>query len=198
MRRKVSKIGSSTLMVSLPSKWARKYHVKKGDEINIIEKKDRLILCREAVTEYRKKELNIDELGEFRKNYISHLYQSGFDEVEIRFNDIKTYEKIKDRVDNLLGFEVIEQSESRCIIKNIVSGLEEEFDNILRKIFLMLVDMIDSTYDAIKNKEYDRLNEIKDLEKMNNKFTDFCIRMLNKNNFYDNSKSYNFIKNSSI
>ena len=33
MKRKVNRVGQNTLTVSLPSKWARKYNIKAGDEI---------------------------------------------------------------------------------------------------------------------------------------------------------------------
>ena len=43
-KRKVSLIGPSTLMVSLPSKWVKEFGVKKGDEINITENGPNLLL----------------------------------------------------------------------------------------------------------------------------------------------------------
>ncbi|MEA3514920.1 MAG: AbrB/MazE/SpoVT family DNA-binding domain-containing protein [Nanoarchaeota archaeon] len=190
MKRKVSRIGSSTLMISLPSKWVKRYGVNKGDELEIIEDKDKLIIATEIKVEHLKKELDISKFGKFRKNYISHLYQRGFDEVDIRFENREILNMIKDRVNQLLGFEVIEQGESYCIIKNIAGGLDHEFDTILRKIFLMLIDMTESSYNAIKSGEYERLNEIKDLEKMNNKFTDFCIRILNKKGYPEVHKTH--------
>ncbi len=190
MKRKVAKIGSSTLMISLPSKWVKMYGISKGDELEIEEDKDKLVIATKLRIEHLKKELDISKLGKFRKNYISHLYQRGFDEVEIKFENRDIFNQIKERVGNLLGFEIIEQGESYCIIKSITSELDVEFDTILRKIFLMLVDMADSAYDAIKNQQYERLNEIKELEKMNNKFTDFCIRILNKKGYPEAEKTH--------
>ena len=35
MQRKVNQIGPSTLMVSLPSKWVKRYNVKKGDSLEL-------------------------------------------------------------------------------------------------------------------------------------------------------------------
>ena len=50
--------------------------------------------------------------------------------------------------------------------------------------------MADSSYGAITNQQYERLNEIKELEKMNNKFTDFCIRILNKKGYPEAHKTH--------
>ncbi len=44
MKRKVSLHGPSTLTVSLPSKWVKKYCIKKGDELDIEEKNSTLII----------------------------------------------------------------------------------------------------------------------------------------------------------
>jgi len=43
MKRKVSQIGPATLMVSLPSKWAKQFGVKKGSELEIEEKGNKLL-----------------------------------------------------------------------------------------------------------------------------------------------------------
>ncbi|MBT5043325.1 AbrB/MazE/SpoVT family DNA-binding domain-containing protein, partial [Candidatus Woesearchaeota archaeon] len=44
VKRKVSLIGPSTLMVSLPSKWVKAFGIKKGDEIEITENGSNLLL----------------------------------------------------------------------------------------------------------------------------------------------------------
>ena len=37
MKRKINRVGPNTLTVSLPSKWAKRYGLRKGDEINLEE-----------------------------------------------------------------------------------------------------------------------------------------------------------------
>ena len=44
MKRKVVKQGAATLTISLPSKWTKKFELKNGDEINLNEKGDALIV----------------------------------------------------------------------------------------------------------------------------------------------------------
>ena len=51
MKRKVSQVGPATLMVSLPSKWARRYSVKPGDEVDLVEDGPKLIIGAGPVTE---------------------------------------------------------------------------------------------------------------------------------------------------
>jgi len=180
MQRKVSQIGPATLMVSLPSKWVKKYGIKKGDDINLNEEGAKLILGIEKKQDYKKTSLQIDDLGSFNQNYIGYLYKMGYDEIDVKFKNAEIFKQIQDRVSQLIGFEIIDQKENYCKIKSVSSALEDEFDNLLRRIFLLLIDFSENCLDAIKKEEYDRLKEIKLLEKKNDEFTDLCIRILAK------------------
>ena len=43
MKRKINAVGTGTLTVSLPNKWAQKYNLKKGDELNVAEEGGSLV-----------------------------------------------------------------------------------------------------------------------------------------------------------
>ena len=55
MQRKVNQIGPSTLMVSLPSKWAKRYNVRKGDSVEVTEEGKSLHIYPERNTSEGKK-----------------------------------------------------------------------------------------------------------------------------------------------
>ena len=44
MKRKIVKQGAATLMISLPSKWCKKFGLKKGDEVDIETANDSLLV----------------------------------------------------------------------------------------------------------------------------------------------------------
>ena len=44
MKRKVIQIAESTQLVSLPRKWALKYGVKKGDEVDVLEEGNKIVV----------------------------------------------------------------------------------------------------------------------------------------------------------
>ncbi|MBI2136461.1 AbrB/MazE/SpoVT family DNA-binding domain-containing protein, partial [Candidatus Woesearchaeota archaeon] len=48
MKRKLVQHGNTSLTVSLPKKWTDKFNLKKGDEIEIVEKDDKLFLYLQA------------------------------------------------------------------------------------------------------------------------------------------------------
>ena len=185
MRRKVSKIGPSTLMVSLPAKWVKKYNIKKGAEIDIEEQNSKLIINARTEKEGGKISLNTADFGHFDKNFISYLYQKGYDEIEVRFDDVNTFNIIEKKLNSLLGFEIINQTQNSCIIRSVSAPLEKEFDPILRRTFLILLDMGRSCYIALEKQEYDNLKEIALMERTIDKLTDFLKRVLNKKGYGD-------------
>ena len=121
--------------------------------------------------------------------YISDLYKRGYDEIRINYSDSNVFKEIK-KVD-LLGFEIVDQGKNYCVIKNVSMALESEFDTLLRRSFRLAKEMGNLLEDYFLEKNID-LNEVKELESLNNKFTDFCLRILNKNGYLQNQKT-NFL-----
>lgn len=179
MKRKVVKHGTSTLTVSLPSKWAKKYGVKNGDEVEVTEEGRKLGISTSSTLREKSITLSLDGPERFLIRVVGYLYKKGYDIIEIISENQEVISFVsKIAGEKYLGFEVIEQTEKRCLIRNIAIGIETEFDSILRKIILGMISMAESSFDAIKKKEYSRLNEIKLAELSNNKMTNFCERVL--------------------
>ncbi len=183
MKRKVIQLAGKTLLVSLPIKWAKRYGVHKGDEIDVDEREKALLISTENPNAVEKKEISLEGSDEFIKRTIGVEYRSGADELMLKFSNPKTIRPIKEEVDQLMGFEIISQGEKFCLVKSVSAGIEQEFDNILRRIFLLMTEMGKDSYDAITKKEFSRLAEIKTSEATNNKLTNFCKRLLNKKGY---------------
>ena len=180
MMRKVSLIGPSSLMVSLPSRWVKQWSVKKGDEVAITEKGKSLTVNLQKSTESSKVVLDVTSVGIFNKNFISDAYKAGYDELVVKGINNSIFEAIQERTSDLLGYEIMEQSESICVIRMVAKEVEEEFENILRKTFINLIEMSRECVLCVENKRFERLQNVRNLEKANNKYTDFCLRILNK------------------
>src|SRR3989338_4074636 len=102
MKRKVAKIGSSTLMISLPNKWARQHSIKKGDEIEIEEQGKRLVISLDKELELDKKEIEIKEVGSIIGRILVALYKSGYDEIKIKYKDPRIIEFAQEKIRNAL------------------------------------------------------------------------------------------------
>src|SRR3989338_9424778 len=163
MKRKVIQIANSTQLVSLPRKWAQKYGVKKGDDIEIEEDGSRLIVQTESVVELEKIEIDVSGLDRTSiLYYIQSLYRVGYDEILVKFDDpytihLRTGEKkkvisvIHEIVNRLTGFEIVQQKENFCLIKDLSDISPKEFETALRRIFLLLIDVNKDLLEGVKN-----------------------------------------------
>jgi phosphate uptake regulator len=198
MKRKIVQHGSSSLTLTLPVKWVQKYGVKKGDELVVEESGSTLVVSTGNQVYSSKKEIKDSEHGIFTKNDLSHLYQLGYDDIEIKYSDTKTLDEIKSRIPECIGFEIIDQKEGRAYIKCIATTIESEFDNLLRKAFLITNEMAKSIMLILESRHYEKLKEVRHMESLNNKFTDICIRILNKKGYKIQSRTmqaYEVVKN---
>ena len=183
MKRKIVQHGSSSLTITLPIKWVEKFGIKKGDELDVEEAGPVLMLSTEQEIASPKKEFSATESGIFTKNNLSHLYQLGYDEIEIRFEDPKTIEELKERLPDCIGYAIIDQKGNKVYIKSIATTIESEFDTLLRKSFMITNEMAKEVLQALEKGEYGKLKEIRNMESLNNRFTDVCIRILNKKGY---------------
>lgn len=186
------------MTISLPATWVKKYSLQHGDELQIDETGNALQLSTGNASNKRDIEIDATQMGDFTKQDLSHLYILGFDQIVITNKTESTIKAVKERITDCIGYEIIDQSEKSITIKSISSELEEEFDNILRKVFLIQKEMGESIYEALSKKEFGRLTQIKDMEEINNKFTSFLLRLLSKKGYKRQDRTlqaYDMIQN---
>tara|TARA_Y100000310_G_scaffold287358_1_gene312192 strand:+ start:3650 stop:4558 length:909 start_codon:yes stop_codon:yes gene_type:complete len=183
MERKVIQLAGRTLVVSLPSAWARKYHVKKGDGVNVVERGKELHIGSQGVKEEGTVKLELNGDAAFIKRRVSVAYKRGFDTLEVSFSDEKTIRLVQEELQGLIGFEITHHGRHSATIKNVAETLDSEFDTMLRRVFLMLLELAEGSFSAIEAREYGKLGEIKLGEDTNDRFTSLCKRILNKKGF---------------
>ncbi len=179
MKRKVIQIADSTQLVSLPRKWCLANNIKKGDELDVDPTGSKLMVSCDSKPQIERAEVDLKEYGILASRQIHALYKRGIDEIKVNYSpeDIGTIQKILSN--ETVGFEIIEQGKNYCIIKN-VSGHLEGFDSVLRRAFLLLMNMGDDCVKALEQKSHDMFRNLILLEQSNNRFTTICRRYLNK------------------
>jgi bifunctional DNA-binding transcriptional regulator/antitoxin component of YhaV-PrlF toxin-antitoxin module len=75
MKRKVIQIAQSTQLISLPRKWAKKFGIKKGDELEVEEKGSSVTVSTSKDIEAEKVTIKFDETKKFLKRPLSTLYK---------------------------------------------------------------------------------------------------------------------------
>ena len=176
-------------MISIPSDWARKFGIRKGDELEIIEEERRFFVSTQKELTKKSTEINIDNLEPMVLRTIASLYKAGYDEVKVTFSDPEQVMQVQNSLKNeIAGFEIVEQGKTYCIIKNIEGPLEEGFEPILRRTFILLLTMAEESLEAIRKQDYADLQRLRFIEDSNNRFTTFCRRALSKKGYKDQAK----------
>lgn len=182
MQRKIIKLGTSTLVTSLPSKWILANNLKQGDSLTVVEEGPQVILSTKKEVRAKTAKLHIATPKDFMGRLIHTPYRFGYDRLEVSFDDPAVMPLIRRFLDETLGFEIVDQSEKSCVIEMVAKGLDEEFDKLLRRTFHLISGMLDDLASAVEKKEEDQKNILSDIierEKMTDKLTYFCMRVLN-------------------
>lgn len=192
IKRKVIQIANSTQLVSLPRKWSLKYNVQKGDEVEVEENGNKVVISTERTQESGNIEVDITDLDRDSFMFLVRtLYIRGYNEIKLIFNNptidhyrldkkINVISDIHTEVNRLSGIEIIQQRENFCILKVLSESSIKDFDVILRRIFLLIVDASnDLIIGAAKGDKY----LVETLEEKHNTITKFMansLRLLNK------------------
>ncbi|MBI4141138.1 hypothetical protein HY485_04850 [Candidatus Woesearchaeota archaeon] len=192
-RRKVIRQGKGTLTMSLPMQWVKQVRISAGDEIEVEHKGLQLIVG--PGKRQSKKTSDVDLQG-FCKGLVfvilNNAYIRGDDELKITFETAEQYDAISEGVKQLLGFEIIEQTKNTCIIKELAKGDSEDFDTLLRRIFLLLISMAEDGHTALQNNDAKALEIIKKRDENINVLVNYSLRMLNKKGGADINKAMHY------
>ena len=181
--------GDSTLTVSLPAKWVKRFNVKKGDEINVEDLDREIRITSEKEFNLEKKQFDIGNLKRLGISYITSLYRSGYDEIHLNYDDNNYIETIHDVLSNeITGFEIIKQGSNYCVIKDL-TGSKDEFNTALRRIWLLTLDLANETFNSMDKKNKNNLKNMYFMDNSINKFSNYCLRLLNKKIYINNNKS---------
>lgn len=196
MKRKLVSQGRATLTISLPSKWLKTFALKAGDEVDIEEKGGELIIKTEKGVTIEKTQVDVKEFGtQLLEKVLANLYKKGYDEIELIFETQEQLSETQKVIQSsLLGFEIISHGQKSCIVKNVSGPIDAEFDNMLRRIFLLLKSMAFEGMTAIKTKNNEALKNLLMSEQINNRLTTICRRIINKKGFEkDSTFLYSFV-----
>ena len=187
MKRKVIQIADKTLVVSLPTDWVKQWGVKKGEEIEMLEKGPRLIVSTAEPRDLKKGVIDVSNATERTLRWLlSSLHKKGYDEIEIRSENPEHAAVIDQLLKDLfLGFAVVHRSGATCIVRALSRELDDQLDVIVRRAFLVTLALADQSLEAVKQKKFIELYSLLELEKTTNQLTNFCERILNKRGLDD-------------
>ena len=191
-------------MISLPKSWINNNNIKKGDVIGLQQEKNNIILSANPNKEEPLKEItiNIDNLDRISiLYYIRSLYRKGYEIIRINFNNQtcihhKTNEVrnvisvIHEEVNRLVGVEIIQQKQNKCVIKSISETSLKDFEIILRRIFLLLKDAMNDFIHGVETNNIFLVDTIEEKHNTISKFISYCLRILNQRGYKNPENAY--------
>ncbi|MBW2974531.1 AbrB/MazE/SpoVT family DNA-binding domain-containing protein [Candidatus Woesearchaeota archaeon] len=192
MKRKIIQIADSTQLVSLPRKWAVEHGLKKGDEVDVKEEGNRIIVSSgERNAEYTETEIQIDGLDKDSLIFLLRgLYIRGYDQIRFRFDNpliehhrfnkkVTISSVIHKEVGICQGLDIIQESRNQFVIKNISVSSIKEFDNILRRVFLLLIDAAKDLHLGAKEGDFVLLESMQDKHDNITRLINYNLKTLN-------------------
>ncbi len=180
MKRRVIQLSSNTLVVSLPAQWVRKNRIRKGNELDIEEFENHLMLSSAKKFTYGAITIDVSNMDPMIKRILGALYKSGYDSIKVKFSNLSELKTIQEVIrEEFLGFEVVEQKKDWLIFKKVSNIDTKEFNTMIRRMFLIVLQMAEDSLEAVKKKDVDWLEAIALHDKDVNKIADFCRRILN-------------------
>ncbi|MBI2565243.1 phosphate uptake regulator PhoU [Candidatus Woesearchaeota archaeon] len=146
--RKLISFGKSSFVISVPKNWIGKNQLEKGDIVYIEEHGHNLIISsREKESSKPEKKISITtdgkEIGLLKAEIVS-AYLGNCDLIEIKGQDLaKKATFMKDILQNLPGVELLEQSSTRILTKDILDIKEISIDSLIRRIDIITRSMLE-------------------------------------------------------
>lgn len=192
IKRRVIQIANSTQLISLPRKWTQKFNVKKGDELEIEEQGNKLFVATEIKTpKLSEIEVKIDGLDKDTLIFLLRgLYIRGYDQIKFTFTKPHIYyhrlnkevtisSVIHKEIGICQGLDIIQERGDFIIMKNISVSSTKEFNTLIRRIFLLLIDMSNDLYIATKNRDNTLLETFQDKHDTITRLINYNLKTLN-------------------
>ncbi len=165
----------SSYTITLPIEWVKKYSLEKSRQVDLSITWSALVIKPEGI-EKTKATVDAKVLRHSLTRVIQILYKKGVDEIKLINADTKQTTEIYDIISNrCIGYEIIEHKKDVLIIKDIAKEASENFETLLRRCFLLIIEM---------SKEQDK-ELIKKYDQNLNKLHAYCLRLLMKQGHKD-------------
>lgn len=194
MKRKIVKQGQATMTISLPSKWVKKFDLQSGSELELTERGEKLILSTSEELAKETKDVDLTGMEKMVGRSIGAMYKAGYDDIKITFKEPGTFKLIQQELEKgLVGMEIIHQGKNSCNLKQVTAGFDENFETLLRRLFRLLIEVGNDGYESLKDKDYENIKNLILRDRVINRFSDICRRLLNKREYTEKALPQYFI-----
>jgi len=165
--------------MSLPMNWVKKQHIHSGDELEVTEQGNNLLVSGEGKKDSKSIDISISGDKMFVRRLFNMPYLRGYDVMNITFDSYNVMEDIQKNITAWRGFEIVEQRDKFCKIKCIAESKPEEVDQMIVRMFNICSTLFDEILCYIKTENEDCLKRMLLIDINMTRIDLFCRRVLN-------------------
>ncbi len=137
MKRKLIKQGAGGYTIYLPKKWIDAKNLHEGDEVDIHEEQDSLLVSTQ--NQPKEKEATIPITSKdtrFIQYILNNYYRAGYDRLILQgdINEKDAHNALR----LLLGFEIVHTNKHKIIIESIAKPSDYDLEQLFKRIFFIL------------------------------------------------------------
>jgi hypothetical protein len=191
MNRKILQAGPTTLAVSLPMRWVRRFDLKKGEELAVEEHGNAIKISAKNTKKEGSAKVDITKYHPIGTKVIGILYRMGYQNIRAEYDpqkmlfhrgrNQKPLDMIQHTFDHLTGMQLWEVNQKNgkyyALTVQKTELDDEEFNQNFNRLFYNLINQAKNVVNAIEN-NIDISEEVNLSERLINQTADFCIRIL--------------------
>jgi len=157
--RKLIKFGKNSFVISLPKNWLNQNKLKKGDLLYVNENDEGLSISSRNNEKKEFKKITIDTGNKSLKRIHSEIissYLNNYDEIHLEGDNIKENAvQIKEFLNKLAGLEVIEQTKTKIVVKDLLDKGSISVIKLIRRVDMIIRGMLDDSILSINEDNYE-------------------------------------------
>ena len=183
MQRKLIKLSTSTMVISIPRPWISQQELQKGDTVHVEEIDGSLIINPQKE---QKKEITID-ISKAKDNLIWYMvdgaYTAGYDKISIITKNNEQTKHLGKVIRYFPGMIIEEERKTRVEMRDLSSTQEVDADKLFRRIFHMIGSLFEDLIQLIKEKNWEELKDLKRRDYTINSYFSLFLRYIAKKGY---------------
>jgi phosphate uptake regulator len=159
--RKVQITGGSSFVITLPKDWADAQQIKKNDPLGLIAQPDGTLLVTRDITEgqfQREKRFDVSSISDpaFLFRMLIGSYIAGYTTITITAKTrlpAPVRMVVRDFTQMTIGPEVVEETDTSIILKDLLNPAEMPFENTIKRMFVIVKNMHLDAVTAIETRD---------------------------------------------
>lgn len=156
--RRVQITGGSSYVITLPKEWIKLSNIKKNDPLGLLRQSDGTLLITPKMVEKEDQKIKVFDISDkTRPDYLLRqlvgAYIAGYNSIKIQSSDrilSKTRASVRKFTQTTIGQEVIEETDSSIVIRDLLKPAEMPFNSTIKRMHLIIKGMHEDAMSALQ------------------------------------------------